>query len=489
MEIFLLIARLVLTGVFGVAGIAKLFDLKGSQKAVADFGVPEGLAKPLGVALPIIEIATAILLLPLTTAWLGAISALALLLVFLGGIAYNFAKGNTPDCHCFGQIHSEPVGWSTLIRNSILAAIAGFVVFAGRENPGASAFAWIEDLSAAEKMNLVFGVLTIGLLVFIATKLKAIQTQQIVLQRHIELLEIGENIGAVEREEAVPPAEGLPIGAALPNFSLPAASGKLFSSEDLLKTNKPALLFFVSPSCSPCAALLPEIEDWRREFGEKMNFVFVSSGTEKENIAKFGEDKTVLLQKERELMNVFRAKWTPSAVLINSNGTIGSRLATGDAAIRALVQSIKPNLSNGHVPHSFFVERSDSKIGTDAPEFSLADLDGKSTSLRAFRGNKTLLVFWGTGCGYCQTMLPDLQKWEREQNRETELVLISRGEVEENRKQDLKSPILLQKEFEVNNLFGVAGTPSGLLIDENGKIASEIAVGADEVFALVGKYK
>jgi peroxiredoxin/uncharacterized membrane protein YphA (DoxX/SURF4 family) len=488
-EIVLLIARIVLAAVFAVAGIAKLFDRAGSEKAIVDFGVPESIAKPLSILLPLAEIATAILLLPLATAWFGAVSALVLLLVFVGGIAYNFARGNTPDCHCFGQIHSEPVGWSTLIRNSILAAIAGFVVFAGRETAGASAFAWLDDLDTAEKMNLIFGVLTIGLLAFVAFKLKNIQTQQIVLQRHIELLQLGEGSAAVEREHAAPPAEGLPVGALVPAFSLPDASGKQFSSEDLLKTNKPALLFFVSPSCTPCAALLPEIDDWRREFGEKMNFVFVSSGIEKENIAKFGEDKTILLQKERELMDVFRAKWTPSAVLLNSNGTLGSRLATGDAAIRTLAQSIKPNLSNGHVPHSFFVERNDSKIGAEAPEFSLPDLDGKPVNLQKFRGKKTLLVFWGTGCGYCQTMLPDLQKWEREQNRAAEMVLISRGDPEENRKQELNSPILLQKEFEVNNLFGVEGTPSGLLIDENGKIASEIAVGADEVFSLVGKYK
>ncbi|MDQ4120576.1 MAG: redoxin domain-containing protein [Acidobacteriota bacterium] len=490
MEIILLVARLILAAVFAVAGIAKLFDRAGSEKAIVDFGVPESLAKPLSVLLPLVEIATAILLLPLVTAWFGAVSALLLLLVFVSGIAYNFARGNTPDCHCFGQIHSEPVGWSTLIRNSVLAGIAGFVVFAGRETAGASAFAWLNDLNSAEKMNLIFGALTIGLLAFIAFKLKDIQAQQVVLQRHIELLQLGEGGSAtVERENAAPPAEGLPIGALIPPFSLPDASGKQFSSESLVKANKPSLLFFVSPNCKPCAALLPEIEDWRRQFGEKINFIFVSSGEARENVEKFGTEKTVLLQKNTETMTLFRAKWTPTAVLINADGTIGSRLATGDTAIRALLQSIKPNLSNGHVPKNFLIPQNNSKLGEPAPQFSLQDLDGKQVKLEQFRGKKTLLLFWGTGCGFCQAMLPDLQNWERRSNRAAELLVVSRGDVETNRKQNLNSPILLEQATEIQNLFGANGTPTGVIIDENGKIASEVAIGAEEVFALIGEYK
>ncbi len=33
------------------------------------------------------------------------------------------------------------------------------------------------------------------------------------------------------------------------------------------------------------------------------------------------------------------------------------------------------------------------------------------------------------------------------------------------------------------------GTPSAVLINENGKIASEVAVGAGNIFALIGKRK
>ena len=46
--------------------------------------------------------------------WLAfAAIVAALLLAFVGGIAFNMARGNAPDCHCFGQLHSEPAGRSS----------------------------------------------------------------------------------------------------------------------------------------------------------------------------------------------------------------------------------------------------------------------------------------------------------------------------------------------------------------------------------------
>ena len=73
MENLLFILRILLVAIFGVAGFAKLFDLSGSKKAVEGFGVPESLAKPLSVLLPIVEIAIAISLIFVQTSWFGAI--------------------------------------------------------------------------------------------------------------------------------------------------------------------------------------------------------------------------------------------------------------------------------------------------------------------------------------------------------------------------------------------------------------------------------
>src|SRR4029079_6083212 len=100
MDVILLLIRLFLFGVFALAGVTKLLDPTGSEKAVKDFGVPEDLAKPVTYALPIAEIAIGFLFLFLGTSWLAATGGLLLLLVFIGGMVYQMAKGNAPDCHC-----------------------------------------------------------------------------------------------------------------------------------------------------------------------------------------------------------------------------------------------------------------------------------------------------------------------------------------------------------------------------------------------------
>src|SRR4028118_1328889 len=55
----LLLAGLLLAAFVLVAGFAKLADLRGSRAAMSGFGVPERLAGPFGLGLPLVEIAVA----------------------------------------------------------------------------------------------------------------------------------------------------------------------------------------------------------------------------------------------------------------------------------------------------------------------------------------------------------------------------------------------------------------------------------------------
>src|SRR6187551_335363 len=62
MDGILLIARLLLAGVFAVAGAAKLTDLAGTRRALAGFGIPDRLGGSLALALPLAELAIAVAL-------------------------------------------------------------------------------------------------------------------------------------------------------------------------------------------------------------------------------------------------------------------------------------------------------------------------------------------------------------------------------------------------------------------------------------------
>src|SRR5713226_2622846 len=159
MDIVLLLARLLLAVVFVVAGLAKLVDRAGSRQALIDFGVPARLVTPLAVLLPLAELAVAVALIPTASAWWGALGALALLVLFITAIGYNLAQGRTPDCHCFGQLHSAPAGWSTLVRNLVLAGIAGLVVSFGTNAAGPGLLDLLAGLTVTQRLELLGGAL------------------------------------------------------------------------------------------------------------------------------------------------------------------------------------------------------------------------------------------------------------------------------------------------------------------------------------------
>src|SRR6185503_20877585 len=95
-------------------------------------------------------------------------------------------------------------------------------------------------------------------------------------------------------------------------------------------------------------------------------------------------------------------------------------------------------------------------------------------------GSSTLLIFWHPLCEYCNAMLDDLKDWEKHPpGGAPKLVFIASGEEEDVRavNRDFKSLTLMDPAFEIGPLFGTKFTPSAILIDEEGKIASSLAVG------------
>ena len=491
MEILLILIRLILFAVFMLAGIGKLLDLKGSEKAVKEFGTPEELAKFFAVALPFAEIVFAVCLLFAETSWLGAIGALILLLSFTGGMIWQLAQGNAPDCHCFGAIHSEPVSKKSLIRNIIFALLAFVLILSGKNNQGASIFDSSTNNSEGSFMSLILGLATVGLLAATVFYLKRISEQQTQIMRRIEILEVTALDGGreIKREDLTDPHDGLMIGSPAPDFILPDVNGREVSLENLLLQAKPLLFFFVSPTCKPCAALVEEIETWQTELKGKVNFVFISNGNVKDNLDKFaGKNlKQVLLQKDKETAAKFSAQWTPTAVLVNRDGTVASHTAVGDKAIRHLIEQIKAKIDD---PDVLLIsdENGATKLGAFLPEFSQTDVFENNISSEDLRGRRTLVTFWSLSCGYCDRMLEDLRDWDKTKGAdEPHLLVLSEGEPEPHRKLDIQSPIVLDKDRKISKELGMSGTPSAVLINENGKIISEIAVGADKIWKLLGR--
>lgn len=98
-----LLARLVIGGVWIVAGAVKLPDPAQSVDAVRAYQLlPGSLVQPVGQLLPVIEIVVgATLVLGLLTRGSAIVSAL-LFAAFIVGIASVWARGISIDCGCFG---------------------------------------------------------------------------------------------------------------------------------------------------------------------------------------------------------------------------------------------------------------------------------------------------------------------------------------------------------------------------------------------------
>jgi hypothetical protein len=62
--------------------------------------------------------------------------------------------------------------------------------------------------------------------------------------------------------------------------------------------------------------------------------------------------------------------------------------------------------------------------------------------------------------------------------------VVSAGTVAENLAMGLRSTVVLDQNFSVGSAFGASGTPSAVLVDSDGSVASELAVGAPAVLEL-----
>jgi peroxiredoxin len=163
-------------------------------------------------------------------------------------------------------------------------------------------------------------------------------------------------------------------------------------------------------------------------------------------------------------------------------------------------------------------------VGTEAPPFELPDLAGERKSLAQYRGQSGLLMFFNPECGFCREMMPKLAGLPPCSSRPEEahssdsqpstfnsqpedqrlvtsaatngefsgcrplMLILTTGEAEKNRQffaeHKVGCVVLLQIDGEIAKAYQVNGTPSGYLISPDGKIASELAMGAEALLAL-----
>jgi len=173
--------------------------------------------------------------------------------------------------------------------------------------------------------------------------------------------------------------------------------------------------------------------------------------------------------------------------LLRQNGRVLVRLDALEAAL-ADPTSTEPaervfadrSLANSRI------ERSGLTPGTAAPAFTLPTLDGGQATLSDYAGRWLLIVFSDPECKPCLTMLPRLDRLSH--GSKLSVLLISRGDADANRRKlaetGVRLRVALQRHWEISRLYAKFATPIGYLVDPHGRIADDVAMGADAILAL-----
>ena len=328
---------------------------------------------------------------------------------------------------------------------------------------------------------------------------------------------------------------GLPVGTEAPDFELPDLAGHTRTLAEFRGSS--VLLVFFNPACGYCRDVAPKLAAIQKPHppsdgsaGERPTLpLLITTGDPETNRLLLEECQLAcpaLLQNEMEVAAVYRANGTPSGYLVSPEGRISSRLAIGAEALLELAReprdpqretgtlfvsqpsnssdqpqadgravgatgdarALASRFANRSLARSK-INRDGLKAGTPAPDFRLPRLDGRGDlALSDLRGRTVLLVFSSPACGPCHTLAPHLEACHR-QHPELEIVMVSKGEPKENRakvrEHGLTFPIVLQQQWEISRRYALFATPVAYLINQQGIIAADPAVGADPIIDLL----
>ena len=114
--------------------------------------------------------------------------------------------------------------------------------------------------------------------------------------------------------------------------------------------------------------------------------------------------------------------------------------------------------------------------GTPAASFPVRDLDGKPSSLAAFRGRVVLLNLWASWCTPCRQEMPDLERlYLQEAPRGLVVVGVNQGESGDVARAFVRAhgvtfPVLLDEEQRYGRAYAAIGLPTSVVVDRTGRI-------------------
>ena len=176
--------------------------------------------------------------------------------------------------------------------------------------------------------------------------------------------------------------------------------------------------------------------------------------------------------------------------LLRQNGRTLLRVEALEAELDILVSTVEktgaPKLGDRSLAKSR-INRNGLTPGTFAPSFTLPRVGGGELSLDDYQGRRVLLVFSDPDCGPCDVLAPRLERLSKEAAG-VHVLMVSRGDPERNRakiaEHGLTFPVVLQEQWQLSRQYAKFATPIAYLIDAEGRIAANVAMGVDAILAL-----
>jgi methylamine utilization protein MauE len=330
--VLVLAARLLLAAVFAVAAAGKLVGRSRTVETLAEFGVPESIRRPIAIALPLVELAIAVALLPAATVAWGALAAALLLAAFTAAVARALLQGREVDCNCFGSLGSNRISRWTLARNVLLLVLAGGVAIAAQSDPGTSAVAWLANLDTAQLALLCAGVAVVLAALSLAFFWQLMRQNGRLLEQ-IEALEAGGGGAA---------PIGPQPGDLAPSFALPALGGGGLALEELLAAGRGLVVVVTDPGCGACDPLLPQIGRLQHDPVTPVPLVMISRGDLEANRAKAREHglEPVLIEEEFEVSRALGINGAPGAVRLDVEGRYVAKPSMGTERVGILLSEL-----------------------------------------------------------------------------------------------------------------------------------------------------
>jgi peroxiredoxin len=168
--------------------------------------------------------------------------------------------------------------------------------------------------------------------------------------------------------------------------------------------------------------------------------------------------------------------------LAASGDRIGARQVYVDLLVDHEIPELRARVAGlsqemGESPAKAFAEVDQRRVArsVEAPDFTLADYQGRKVRLKSLRGQVVLLNFWHPTCGPCRAEFPHLQAFQHElKGRGFTVVGVEVTRRPELAQQFLKElgvtfPVVEDK-TDVAGGYQVTGTPTNFLIDREGRI-------------------